>query len=183
MAQILIGNDLYLFRGENRTSSDEVHLLISAHGGAVYKQFSVPSGINLHFYTKHGDSIFDPGVYNIMKGDFQPVESIGSGGTCEDYWLSKYQGSHGNPEETYDSIQRNIKQNAQCLSNRGRNFAYHFDVLTVRNRWNNFSGVKLSTVLELLAQNYHNYREVHCSFCRDAKGGTTVAGTKFGTGH
>jgi hypothetical protein len=139
----------------------EVHLLISAHGAVLPGSFTIPAGLDLHFYGKHSAAIRDPGAYDIMKGNYQVLETQRGGDTCSNYLLSKYQEEGG--DETYESLQANLDMNAGAISrlaNRtavitDRNFAFEFDVLTIRNRWHHKLGVSFSTVLDTLVRGGH----------------------------
>ncbi len=177
--RIVLGSKFYLFRNnEGGFNAAEDHLLISAHGGYMdlwgplkSNIIRVPEWTQLYFYAAHGSTIRDPGVYNILKGNFQVSETVGSGGSVTNYELSKYQGSHGNENETYASISANIDQNngvledVQSGANKSRNYAFRFDVLTVRNRRFR-SDPTLSDVFAALAENNYRYENIHCSFCR-----------------
>src|SRR5699024_7796197 len=88
----------------------------------------------------------------------------------------KYQGRHGNRNETYTSIDRHIDRNIDHLSyiaeqaalgvSSQRNFGFRFHVLTVRNRWFQFSPT-LSEALATLDSGGWRYENIHCSFCRN----------------
>jgi hypothetical protein len=62
-----------------------------------------------------------------------------------------------------------------------RNFAFEFDVLTIRNRWHHKLGVSFSTVLDTLVRDGHRYDQIHCSFCRWRPFGDTVSAVNFGS--
>lgn len=194
--KVALGDHLYIFRsGTGLPNPAEDHLLISAHGGWSTSDgtFKVPQWTQLYFYGREGASIKDPGVYNVMKGEWQVVEAAGAGTLVRDYQLSKYQGRHGNEKETYDSIGSSIDRNSEAMQRmaqgdkyvKDRNFGYNFDVLTVRNRnpYNPFAttGSSLKKVLQTLSDNGYKYENIHCSFCRWEKGGGSVSATKFGT--
>lgn len=199
--QVAIGSDIYLHRPDRPFNAEEFHLLISAHGAAIGTRFDVPDWANLHFYGRHGAAVIDPGFREIIRGDYQVMESATGGVQCSNYLLSKYQGRHGNARETYESLQREVQSNTLFLEQahqamalgderRGRpfrrvlnshNFNFHFDVLTVRNRWNIILGITLSSVLQQLEANGYRYEQIHCSFCRWRPFGGSVNAQPFGT--
>lgn len=203
--RLAIGNSLYLHRAKAGPVTPGHHLLISAHGVFLQElglfgrplRTRVPAWTQLHFYAPHGDSILDPTVPAILAGDFQVFETIRPGSPVVDYRLSKYQGRHGSVNETYASITNNLDANEAVLDaiqqaaakgraiKRGPNFAFHFDVLTIRNRWwmKGSLGEKLSDVLGALQGAGYRYENIHCSFCRSPViGGGTSSATRFGQG-
>ncbi len=196
MAQIELGSKFYIFAPDDSFNAEEDHLLISAHGGYLNlrgplgtRQIRVPSWTQLYFYADHGSTIQDPGVYNIIKGEYQVSETKGPGAFVTDYSLSKYQGRHGGGDgETYASISDQVGRNAGVLkdvasgSNKGRNFAFKFHVLTVRNRRLR-SDPDLSDVFAALTSAQRQYQNIHCSFCRSPMLGQSgdAAAKKFGT--
>lgn len=189
--QIALGEKFYLFKHDNKDTINpaEDHLLVTAHGGYMdvrgplgSKNFKVPSWTQLHFYGAHGLSLLDPGVYDIMKGEYQVSETAGPGDSVTNYELSKYQGRHGNINETYTSISANIQTNLNRLDVNSRNFAFIFDVLTVRNRILR-SDPSLKDMLNELDSHGYRYENIHCIFCRSpmvADSGSTSA-KRFGS--
>lgn len=166
---------MYLFTRAPGQYADT--LVISAHGGIELRlqpKFTISSG-TLHFYSHHGETTDDLGIRNFIHGGkaSQRVESLSAGDACYDYYLSKYQGRHGNPDETYESIeaaQRYVDEHNAMLRAAGDRApkdavsATPFDVLTIRNRlWS--QNVQLSTALKEV-QKVHAYRDIHCYFCR-----------------
>ncbi len=203
MAQIPVGDKFYLFRHDPQRPVDPAtdHLLITAHGGYMNvngplgsKTFTVPGWTRLHFYAPHGSTIANPGIYDIMKGEYQVLESAGPGSQVTNYELSKFQGRHGDANETYESIGKDVARNADQLSYQeeimtsgrakgpGRNFAFNFDVLTIRNRVLR-SDPTLKEALETLGRQGFRYENIHCSFCRSGMVGDSpsAAARKFGT--
>jgi hypothetical protein len=196
MARIELGERFYIFAPDDSFDAADDHLLISAHGGYMNlfgplgrNQIRVPAWTQLYFYADHGSTIQDPGVYNIMKGEYQVSETKGPGSVVTDYSLSKYQGRHGGgDDETYAKISEQVTRNASVLAdvgsgkNKGRNFAYKFHVLTVRNRRLR-SDPDLSDVLAALTAAQRQYQNIHCSFCRSPMLGSSgdAAAKKFGT--
>jgi hypothetical protein len=203
MAQIPVGEKFYLFRQDATRRVDPAtdHLLITAHGGYMNlggplgsSNLTVPSWTRLHFYAPHGSTIANPGIYDIMKGEYQVLESAGPGDSVTNYSLSKFQGRHGDASETYQSISKDVARNADQLSYQqeimtsgnakgpGRNFAFNFDVLTVRNR-RLCADPSLKEALETLARHGYRYENIHCSFCRSGMLGDSpgAAARKFGS--
>ena len=200
--QISLGSKYYIFKHDNsdKISPTEDHLLITAHGGYASKggvfskktkQFKVPGWCQLYFYGDHTFTLKDPKIYPIMKGEYQVKMTIPSGGMVMDYELSKYQGKHGNKDETYDSIKSNIDQNNKAVTGddfeyrnkQSRNYQYSFDVLTVRNRVGS-GDPTLSELLKALDQGGFRYENIHCSFCRSdmsVDDSPSMSATKWGT--
>lgn len=179
--QISLGDRFYLF-ADDAFDSETDHLIISAHGGYSNlfgplgsKSTKVPDWTQLHFYAGHGNSIIDPGIYDLMKGNHQTKETSGPGSRVTNYTLSKYQGRHGNADETYDSLKNNVRRNIDRLdyideqaalgTALDRNFGFRFHVLTVRNRRFK-SDPRLSDALAALDRAGRRYENIHCSFCR-----------------
>ena len=187
---VAVGSKYYFFKSDTNSTD----CLISAHGG-FYKgtsTFQVPAGVELIFYGVHGNVLSDPGV-KLADYDATPVETIGGGGDCFNYALSKYQGTHGGtegkPAETYESINRRIKYNNERLSN-------HFkvattsdkqnivkmnleailksrtmSVLTIRNRWFMSGGdAYLRDAIKEVRKAFPGIKRFHCSFCRSLVG-------------
>lgn len=198
-AATAIGDDLYLFRSP--IPSDEV--LISAHGGAVGSNvlFTVPAGVTVNFYTFHGFSLIDPGLA-LAKARPEPKEAITGPGKSNDYFLSKYQGRHGNVNETYDDIDEAVRGEAKrtldarsklrqlqaggasgpkvAMARANVDSSHPFNVVTIRNRF--FSGaVRLSDVVHQVRVVAPEIRVFHCSFCRTSMehdaGFSTAAGS------
>ncbi len=191
--QIPLGEKFYLFTPANDFNAEEDHLLISAHGGYTNlkgplgtSSFEVPKWVQLHFYASHGNSLNDPTVYGIMKGQVQVKETSGPGTRVTNYSLSKYQGRHGSANETYGSIGGNIDQNVGVVDDIGRfnlsrNFGFRFSVLTVRNRRFR-SDPSLSDALAALATAGYRFENIHCSFCRSSMFGSgTESAAVYGT--
>jgi len=186
--QIAIGDDLYLWTYD-AAGNPAPNLVISAHGGySGEDRITRPQGTTLAFYGPHKVALQDPGLDKIMDARAKAV-AVNHGGTCINYFLSKYQGKHSKGAETYQSIgdlltkgttweqmnqllagdpkaaQMGIKPVPQTLVDQYKSY----DVLTIRNRWNIGRGVKLGTVLDRLekfAGGKYKYPMIHCSFCR-----------------
>ncbi len=120
------------------------------------------------------------------------------------YLLSKYQGRHANERETYEMLQATVRSNSGFLAGvhdllaaqderksravkramDSRSFAFHFDVLTIRNRYRGFAaplGVRLSWVLGELDRCGYRYEQIHCSFCRSKPRGGSVHAQAWGS--
>ena len=199
--QIAVGSTIYLHRSDRAFDPETTHLMITAHGAAMPGNFRVPKWAALHFYGRHGAAIEDPGFRDILDGKYQVIETANPDDVCHNYLLSKYQGRHGNVRETYEALQHAVQMNSEFLDgihemvarrddrinrvvNRSmgsRGFGYHFDFLTIRNRWHHKLGVQLSTVLSQLDRAGYRYENIHCSFCRWKPYGGTVAAQRFGS--
>ena len=184
--KIAIGKMFYLFRSRDGKITAEDHLLITSHGGYLptTSYFTIPNWTFLHFYGPHQYALIDPTIANIIDGKYRVLETNGPGSRVKNYELSKFQGEkHGSKNETYTTIERDIDGNEMKLNiiqmnaSKGRktsnftagNFAFHFDVLTVRNRWFTLGGLNppsLSTALNSLGKVGYRYENIHCSFCR-----------------
>lgn len=202
--QVAVGKYIYLHRPDRPFNAAEFHLLISAHGMVAPGEFTVPDWTNLHYYGKHGAAIYDPGFRNMIEGKYQVLESSMAGDQSHDYLLSKYQGRHGAEKETYAALQHAVRSNTTFLEGvhelmasqderktrmvrrafDSRHFAFHFDVLTIRNRYKGWTaplGVKLSWVLSELYKSGYRYEQIHCSFCRWRPWGGSVSAEDFGS--
>jgi hypothetical protein len=178
---------MYIIKPSSHTERDgssEVHLLISAHGMVMPGSFRIPGNLDVHFYGRHGAAVYDPGAYDIIKGVYQVLETSHGADTCSNYLLTKYQTSSG--DETYGSLQSGLDRNSGVLEDmragktRDRNYAYDFDVLTIRNR-KKMGAMQFSTVLNTLVQGGHRYDQIHCSFCRWRPFGGSVSAPAFGS--
>lgn len=169
-----IDGKMYLIRKDPTGFSPS--LVISAHGGIENKSptFHIKWG-KLHFYSAHGHVTDDLGIKNFCLGgrETQRAESLSAPAQCFDYDLSKYQGKHNTAGESYDSIesaQDYVDDYNQMLVEAGDRAPLgakpmvDFDVLTIRNRWNN-KNVTLSSALKAVGK-LHRYSDVHCYFCR-----------------
>jgi hypothetical protein len=172
-------------------------VIISAHGGHAVlsntNQFVVPSDVVLRFYSDDTKSVLDPGFNNFYRGEAAPKEIISEGERSFDYLLSKYQGSHGNKSETYDSIAKVISDtialNARLkadaakptTSEKGRarllNAAAREKVaavVTIRNRW--FKGdATLKLVVNAVKAAAPSIMIFDCLFCRSTMFGGSDA--------
>ena len=97
--RVAIGNDLYLIHGDEGPSD---FLLISAHGATKNDTFSVPGWTRLHFYAPRKHYLIMP-MSKFQLGS-RVVEEINPGGSSPNYALSKYQGRHGDNNETYATL-------------------------------------------------------------------------------
>lgn len=173
----MIDIDGKMFLIKKSATAYALSLVISAHGGIKKNnspQFHTKWG-TLHFYSVHGTVTNDKGIRNFCYGgpETQRTESLVATSQCYDYDLSKYQGSHNKSGETYESIEKvqdyTDKFNQMLLEAGDRaplnsKIMVDFDVLTIRNRWNN-KNVILSAALEAVGK-LDKYAEVHCYFCR-----------------
>jgi hypothetical protein len=157
-------------------------VLISSHGGyssGAKKDLDIKGGITLKYYVKHGQTQKDFGIDRFCAEIRPPVVE-----TCTvktyNYSLTKYQGDHGNVNETYDFIS-NLDSRVTSHNTKMKKAWEHdpefqakvgnlapFDVVTVRNRCYS-SSVDLKTILSLIRRcrrAYTNPTTVHRFFCR-----------------
>lgn len=147
------------------TGTGNSELIISSHGSRTlmggrslltgFKKKKVPKGMELVFYgpdrsvLRAGDIKYEFITHNLAG---QPYKVKPSGDPYVDYELTKYQGYHGNKDETYDMVK-------ECLGK--------YDVVTIRFRPLKLGGsIMLSTLLQTLIDDGYSYKRVHCSFCR-----------------
>lgn len=194
-----IGSKLFIFKSK----SNNTDALISAHGGyhKGTSPFDVPKGVTLYFYGEADKVLSDPGV-KLADMNAVPVEQISSG-TCTNYVLSKYQGSHagakGKPAETYGSISNRIdlqdqnidKMFQSLLTSTNQKFsdallkrimgARAMSVITIRNRWTG-GDVYLKDLVREVNKAFPLIKNFHCSFCRGLIGNDNAetSHVKFG---
>ncbi len=190
--QIALGSEFYLWQSEGARAPN---LLVTSHGAYMPRPefgkssvggfMNVPAWTTLHFYGPHQHSLIDPGISKVISGGLKVYESAPSGAAVRNYRLSKYQGRHGNENETYQSIRHSIDNNRMFEALRQEALASAdpeklryvqrvapnafpaFDVLTVRNRWwMGGMGATLRELLQELSRAGHRYPNVHCVFCR-----------------
>ena len=184
-----LGRYLYLFK--SKTNSTDC--IISAHGGYISdtRAFRVPAGIELRFFSVHSSCVLDPRIQTFQKNQAlaQPVEVFTGGQLCNNYLLTKYQGSHNQMDETYQKVADGVAQqdlirrgfgtkmfaaastttgNADklesVLNNLSRN--HGGSVLTVRNRVDVVFGIPLEDALKSAMKELRSLRVFHCLFCR-----------------
>jgi hypothetical protein len=147
------------------TGTGNSEMIISSHGGRSlmggrsigtgFKKPKVPVGMSLAFYGPDRSVL----VAGTVKYEFinhnlagQPYKIKNAGDRYVDYELTKFQGYHGNEDETYDVVK-------ECLGK--------YDVVTIRHRPLKLGGsIMLSGLLAKLAKEGFAYKKVHCSFCR-----------------
>lgn len=167
-APIAIGDHLYLFTGP-RQSSD---LVITSHGLYIPRPefgrqtgklrqvpglggwFSVPAGVELHFYGPHRRSLSDPGLSDVIMQRVVPYEKLQAGDKVRNYRLFKYE------DDTYYHVSSGMDFR---IKDKGHQV---MDVLTVRNRFWAKRGVLLKHVLSALSEAGYDYERIHCVFCR-----------------
>ncbi|HET9983139.1 MAG TPA: hypothetical protein VFQ38_06120 [Longimicrobiales bacterium] len=180
--QMSIDTDVYLFLADVGVYHDDV--VISAHGGYQAKntpEFAVPtqgSFEGLYFYVPHGSLQTDFGLGGFAGQERAAVEHLEPGRKCFDYELSKYQGRHNKAGETYDTIMRDMAAASEALTKYNTGLAKapkvyaaktrprQFDVVTIRNRFRS-GDVQLGDLVTRLL-NQHDYKRIHCYFCRGA---------------
>lgn len=152
----------------------------------------VPDWTRLHFYAPRDRFL----VMDMSKFNLTAVveEEINGANYSPNYLLSKYQGRHGDADETYGALGALVDRVRNAISagpapdpqlpadygpNRKRaELQMHratyenllpFDVLTVRNRsvfkGGSLTGIPLSEALAAIG-NVHQYSFIFCSFCR-----------------
>lgn len=180
-----LGMCAYYWRAESGKFQDTV--IISAHGGikkTTKEDLMIPQNYVLFYYTTHGATAGDFGINKFAAPT--PPPHIGhpmhGGKYTYNYELSKYQGRHGNPAETYKSIQaqstsatnhNNILNNLtdaerHKLAGQSAGVQKLYDVVTIRNRFFS-SGSDLKTILEQIGRlrgQVSNNLVIHCFFCR-----------------
>ena len=194
-----VGRKLYLFTDHAGRAEN---LLITSHGGYFARPefgkqtgrgknipglggwLEVPEWTTLYFYGPHKAVLQDPSIAKVFAG-MKYLEQVPAGDKVRNYRLSKYQGKHGNKEETYLTIQGDIERNRNFISMRddailnpeitldwiikhcGKPFP-KFDVLTVRARYSVLMamGITVRDVLKQLEDKDYKYRHIHCVFCR-----------------
>ena len=109
-----LGSHFYLWYGQNFTTGT---CIISSHGGQTKIQDTFRTPVRAGFYQRRNDAL----VAGLNTGLSNPIEMMESGSTCEEYILTKFQGSHGGNNESYRDIRRFVDR-------------YNVAVLTVRNR-------------------------------------------------
>lgn len=178
-----LGDLMYLLLPKEPTD----RVIISAHGGHAVlsntNRFKVPSDTVLRFYSDDTFSVLDPGFDNFYKKEAAPKEIVYEGDMCFDYLLSKYQGRHGNKEETYESIAKAINdavggkaffkgQAAKASTPKAKQSYLEQSaaskvaaVVTIRNRW--FKGdATLSMVVNAVKKAAPSIVIFDCLFCR-----------------
>jgi hypothetical protein len=187
--QIPLGKRMYLFMDDD-SQADE--LIITSHGGyyeagkfgAGTKKIPVPDWTSLAFYGPHTYVLADPSLSNVLNGGIKIYKTAGPGKNVINYSLSKYQGKHGNKNETYATIMTSIGSNRNLeimrqealgsgdndkiamVNKIAPNAFPKFDVLTVRNRYFKGGDPNLLDVLDELDRTDHKYSKIHCVFCR-----------------
>jgi hypothetical protein len=117
-----ITSQAYLWVPDNKQSDIVV---ISAHGAWLNNSptFTPPTGSVFKFYSYQTQSAYGTLVKALQ--DDTVTEKQGSGHThrdqVDDYVLSKFQGRHGNDEESYQEIRKFVDE-------------YEVNVLSLRNR-------------------------------------------------
>ena len=185
--RIEIGSYAYLFK----SSTDRVNCVISAHGGYIFenRSFTVPNGVSLKFFAYHGNASMDEGLSTVLDrlAEVQPVETLGENQVSKNYLLTKFQGRHGEENETYESIMGDVgridatrqklldniektKQGGnavflnQALLSLAKNSGA--SVITIRKRFNVLTGIPLADVIRGVRRVQPDISNFYCSFCR-----------------
>lgn len=180
--QFELGSNFYLFTADDAGKGCDT-LVITAHGGiwrGSSRTIHYAHG-DLHYYSKHGVTTDDNGLERFKVDSFnesQRVETVIKHAKTYNYGLSKYQGRHGNENETYESIMRDslatfVPKKINAIGVGAQGFERYntssgtFDILTVRNRYKGLTtGVNLQRVFEELHNRSYLYKSIHCYFCR-----------------
>ncbi len=146
-----------------------------AHGGYTLGtgKFTVPGGVSVHFYVRHGDTANDPqaAIHVGTKLQNRLVgETVGPGQQCYNYGLSKVLG-HGasglsmGGESNYYSVLVDMMEMAGPQADRGgRNWAPN--VVTVRNRMLQSSSVTLESLVTQVKAGYPGITDFYVLACR-----------------
>jgi len=164
--QINLGDHFYLWLPAVQSNI----IVISTHGAAIPERtFQMPANSTFKFYS-YPESSAVSGLNKTLYPDQVKEEKTflvgkpASWSVIDDYYLTKFQGTHGGPHgeiaETYNDIRRFVDDNG-------------LNALTARNRTSIFvnkSAINhlLSTVVGLLDVGYNYIREFRCQFCRNS---------------
>jgi len=145
-----LGDHFYLWRGQGFTSGI---CIISSHGGQTYTGDNFTSNLHIGFYQTRNESL----RASLKTGLAHPNEQIPPNTACEDYFLSKFQGRHGDIAEDYNAIKQFVDSNNAAI-------------LTVRNRTSLFvrgkGKVRFSHALKKIEKGGYGISHIHCLFCR-----------------
>jgi hypothetical protein len=155
-------------QGDVAPANRKSDLIITSHGSRTMmggrtlmrglKKRKVPAGMELHFYGPDRATIVSGTIKfefidHDLRGHVRKTKSAGE--RYVDYGLTKYQGRHGDEDETYDTVR-------ECLGS--------YDVVTIRHRPLRLGGsINLSKLLAQLSKAGYVYEHIHCSFCRSYK--------------
>ena len=97
--------------------------VISAHGveSFITSKFGKPKQVSLVYYCPHGWNLSETPVQALAKGELKPKERIPGKVACQDYALTKLQGSGQFEHETYGFIQTGMHRKALETRTRNRN--------------------------------------------------------------
>jgi hypothetical protein len=176
--KVPVGDKMYVWTQGGISPNRNSACIISAHGGQSIINSTLGKAARFDqrfvFYCPHNYTLIDPSLMNILYGDVRPYETV-TGGACQDYGLSKYQGAkHGSGREKYSDIEvagttdeelLKMGFKPEQLAARTRIARTDFDIVTIRYRRFK-SDPMLSDVVKTLNTNGWIYRTFHCSFCR-----------------
>ena len=171
--KVPVEDRFYVWVKDGKKKNKNKKCIISAHGGQsiINSTFKVKQNQKFVFYAPHGYTLKDPSIVPILTGRAKSNQTISSG-KCPDYQLSKYQGSHSDNFETYQSIEQASWSKQQWVE-----FGIephlvgdvvtspHMDVVTIRNRHGR-TEPSLHELVAVLKDYGWGYEEYHCSFCR-----------------
>jgi hypothetical protein len=189
LVQNAVGERIYVWSRRQGKPSPEAQgrCVISSHGGQsiINSKFPVED-VKLVFYGPHGSKIAIHDT-DILCETKERVEVV-SAGDCQDYYLSKYQGSGSGGAVSYEDIQGlgdefdrqakgadrwlisaigggNGDEMWRAALNAGQYSDTWKDIVTIRNRRLKFPILLSQVITELRAAGYR-YTEFHCRFCR-----------------
>jgi hypothetical protein len=179
--RIPIGKNQYIFTAGEGINDRADELVISSHGHFWFRaeEFTVPDWTTLHFYGPHKKALQDPTLASVGWQSVEAYEVFKPGSRARNYTLSKYQGRHGNKDETYERIAHEVELDREMVLNflnaseeEQRKYAgtgmtfENWDVLTIRHRRFRYNP-SLKSVLEVMGRTEQwRYPHIHCSFCR-----------------
>jgi len=186
LGKVAVMDQFYIWTKGGVSKPTSKKCIISAHGGqsVINSKFSVPSNTKFIFYSPHNYTLTDPSLEKILQGACTPQDPV-TGGKCQDYNLSKYQGRHGKDAESYAQIAKlgdatveletllaaegdgaTPQQTAALRAKIQRiQTQEHMDIITIRNRHMR-SDPSFSQLVSWLKDEGFGYEEYHCSFCR-----------------
>jgi hypothetical protein len=154
----------------------------------------------MHFFSPHGRALLDPTLAKVYSGEAQVQETLPLNRT-PDYVLSKFQSKNGRETYQsvadiltdskagswsegaamklvvdaipyFPNLDPNLKPQFERQLGNIAEGRLDMDIVTIRNRISNkMTGVRLSKVVNDLADAGHVYLEFYCAFCRGGGAG------------
>jgi hypothetical protein len=161
------GDKLYFFRSPRATTE----CIIMAHGGVELGTQKFQAPINIHFFTRHGETLKNPSpLEHLMTKKHRPPEDVPAGGQCTNYTLSKVVGRHLPSQQfSYSEIamwmdDSNFMCNRGAMDRLGQTrWCPH--VVTVRHRWYN-KQMKLQEAIDHIREHEPTIADIHVMACR-----------------